>query len=47
LGAAIGAAVIGLIGFYYIGLNTSIFFAATLNIAVSAMAWLNFRRRYV
>lgn len=47
LGAAIGAAVTGLIGFYYIGLNTSIFVAATLNIVVSAMAWLNFRRRYV
>ena len=47
LGAATGAIATGLIGFYYIGLNASIFVAATLNIAVSAMAWLNFRYRYV
>jgi len=47
LGAAIGAAATGFIGFYYFGLNSSIFGAATLNIAVSSAAFLMFRKQYV
>jgi len=47
LGAAIGATATGFIGFYYFSLNTSIFGAATLNIAISTVAFIMFRRRYV
>lgn len=47
IGAAVGAAATGFVGFYYFSLTESIFSAATLNIAVSSIAWLQFRRRYV
>ena len=47
LGAAIGAAATGFIGFYYFGLNISIVGGATLNIAVSTAAYMMFRKRYV
>jgi len=47
MGAAIGAAATGFLCFYYLDLNTTIYMAAFLNILVSTMAWIMFRRRNV
>jgi predicted membrane-bound spermidine synthase len=47
LGAALGAALTGLVALYYIGLVATICLAACLNIAVAALAWVTLRRARV
>jgi predicted MFS family arabinose efflux permease len=47
LGAALGAAVTGLVILYYIGLAATVDVAAILNIAVAALAWISLRRARV
>lgn len=44
LGAALGAAATGFIIFFYMGITTTIYVAAMLNIAVSAAVWFGLRR---
>ncbi len=43
LGAALGAALTGMLVLYYFGLSTTIYFAALLNVAVSAAVWFGLR----
>ena len=47
LGAALGAALTGLVILYYIGLAATVDVAAILNIAVAALAWVTLRRARV
>jgi predicted MFS family arabinose efflux permease len=47
LGAALGAALTGMLVLYYFGLSATIYFAATLNILVSAAVWFGLRGRNV
>lgn len=47
LGAALGAALTGLVILYYIGLAATVDLAAILNIAVAALAWVTWRRARV
>jgi predicted MFS family arabinose efflux permease len=47
LGAALGAALTGMLVLYYFGLSTTIYFAALLNVIVSAAVWLGLRGRHV
>jgi predicted membrane-bound spermidine synthase len=44
LGAALGAGLTGFVAFYYLGLTSTIYIAAALNIAVSATVWFALRR---
>lgn len=44
LGAALGAALTGLVVLYYMGLSATVDLAAVLNIAVAALAWVTLRR---
>ncbi|MFI4890568.1 MAG: fused MFS/spermidine synthase [Steroidobacterales bacterium] len=43
LGAALGAGLTGFVALYYIGLAATIYSAAALNVAVSALAWIALR----
>lgn len=43
LGAALGAAFTGFVALYYLGLTSTIYIAAALNIAVSATVWFSLR----
>ncbi len=47
LGAALGAALTGLVVLYYMGLAATVDLAAFLNIAVAALAWVSLRRARV
>jgi predicted membrane-bound spermidine synthase len=47
LGAALGAALTGMLVLYYFGLSTTIYFAALLNVVVSAAVWFGLRSRNV
>jgi predicted membrane-bound spermidine synthase len=47
LGAALGAALTGLVALYYMGLTATVDLAAVLNIAVAALAWVTLRRTRV
>jgi predicted membrane-bound spermidine synthase len=47
LGAALGAALTGMVVLYYFGLSTTIYFAALLNVVVSASVWFGLRGRNV
>ena len=47
LGAALGAALTGLVVLYYMGLAATVDLAAFLNIAVAALAWVTVRRARV
>ena len=47
LGAALGAALTGMLVLYYFGLSTTIYFAALLNVSVSAAVWFGLRGRRV
>ena len=47
LGAALGAALTGMLVLYYFGLSTTIYFAALLNVLVSAAVWFGLRDRRV
>ena len=47
LGAALGAAITGMLVLYYFGLSSTIYFAASLNVMVSAAVWFGLRSRHV
>ncbi len=47
LGAALGAALTGMLVLYYFGLSATIYFAALLNVIVSAAVWFGLRDRHV
>jgi predicted MFS family arabinose efflux permease len=47
LGAALGAALSGMLVLYYLGLTATIYLAAALNVCVSAMVWFGLRKRHV
>ncbi|HEY2809317.1 MAG TPA: fused MFS/spermidine synthase [Steroidobacteraceae bacterium] len=47
LGAALGAALTGMLILYYFGLSSTIYFAALLNVMVSAAVWFGLRGRHV
>ncbi len=47
LGAALGAALTGMLVLYYFGLSATIYFAALLNVIVSAAVWFGLRERHV
>jgi predicted membrane-bound spermidine synthase len=47
LGAALGAAVTGMLALYYLGLTATIYLAAALNLCVSAGVWFGIRGRDV
>ncbi|MBS0579908.1 MAG: fused MFS/spermidine synthase [Proteobacteria bacterium] len=47
LGAALGAALTGMLVLYYFGLSTTIYFAAFLNVLVSVTVWTGLRNRRV
>jgi predicted membrane-bound spermidine synthase len=47
LGAALGAALTGMLVLYYLGLSSTIRVAAALNLLVSASVWFGLRRRVV
>jgi predicted membrane-bound spermidine synthase len=47
LGAALGAALTGLVVLYYLGLRATIDLAAVLNIIVASLAWVTLRRARV
>jgi predicted membrane-bound spermidine synthase len=47
LGAALGAGLTGLVALYYLGLTSTIYIAAALNIAVSMTVWFGLRGRRV
>jgi predicted membrane-bound spermidine synthase len=47
LGAALGAALTGFFVLYYVGLKSTIYIAATLNVCVSMGVWLALRRERV
>ncbi len=47
LGAALGAAVTGMLVLYYFGLSATIYVAALLNVLVSAAVWFGLRGRNV
>jgi predicted membrane-bound spermidine synthase len=43
LGAALGAGLTGFVALYYLGLTSTIYVAAALNVAVGAAVWFNLR----
>jgi predicted membrane-bound spermidine synthase len=47
LGAALGAALTGFVALYYLGLTSTIYIAAALNVIVSAAVWFGLRGRGV
>ena len=47
LGAALGAAFTGFVALYYLGLTSTIYMAALLNIGVSATVWRSLRKAHV
>jgi predicted MFS family arabinose efflux permease len=47
LGAALGAALTGFVALYYLGLTSTIYTAALLNIGVSAAVWRSLRTEHV
>jgi len=47
LGAALGAALTGMLILYYFGLTATIYLAAALNACVSAAVWFGLRRHHV
>ena len=47
LGAALGAAVTGMLVLFYLGLSATIYLAAALNLCVSAGVWLGLRGQRV
>jgi MFS family permease len=47
LGAALGAAFTGFVALYYLGLTSTIYMAALLNIGVSAAVWRSLRSEHV
>jgi hypothetical protein len=47
LGAAFGAAFTGFVALYYLGLTSTIYAAAILNIGVSAAVWRSLRTEHV
>jgi predicted membrane-bound spermidine synthase len=47
LGAALGAGLTGFVALYYLGLTYTIYFAAALNVAVSAAVWFGLRKKHV
>jgi predicted MFS family arabinose efflux permease len=47
LGAALGAALTGFVALYYLGLTSTIYGAALLNIGVSAAVWRSLRTEHV
>jgi predicted membrane-bound spermidine synthase len=47
LGAALGAAATGMLALYYLGLSTTLYVAAALNVCVSAGVWFGIRGRDV
>jgi predicted MFS family arabinose efflux permease len=47
LGAALGAALSGMLILYYVGLAATIYLAAALNACVSAAVWFGLRRQHV
>ena len=46
IGAAVGAALTGFVALYYLGLISTIFIAAALNVTVSAGVWMTLRRKH-